>query len=107
MLDSMGSDQELSERVVHQVAVPVGEALDRNPNLVFYLTGKVVSQSKCRFSTSFSSDLQLQCAAEMSNFPFLNSVKLVIFGSSTEEGRVLLLKKESPEIWKQSSLAEM
>jgi len=44
---------------------------------------------------------------ETSNFPFLNSVKLVIFGTLTEDGKVLLLEKESLKSWKQSSLAEL
>jgi len=105
-LDTLTSGQLLSENVVHQVAVLDSEALDRNPNPVLYITSKITSQSKCRISTFLSTDLQVQCAMEISNFPFLDSVKLVIFGSSTE-GKALLLERESPEAWKQSSVAEL
>jgi len=54
-----------------------------------------------------TSDLQLEYATEKSDFPLINSVKLVILGSRNEEGEPVLLERESPETWKQSSLVEL
>jgi len=39
----MVSEQEISERVVQQVAAPDGETRDENTNLRLFITGKVIS----------------------------------------------------------------
>jgi len=52
-----------------------------------------------------TSDLRLEYATERPDFPLLDSIKLVIFGSDDEEGKALLLERESPDTWKQSSVA--
>jgi len=43
ILDSVASDQELSEREMRQEAALDGEALDEDTNLQLYITGKVIS----------------------------------------------------------------
>jgi len=106
ILDSVASDQELSERQVHQEAALDGEAVDEDTNLEMYITGKVISQSRCCILITLTPDLRLEFATEWSNFPLLSSVKLVIFGSNNE-GKALLLERVSPEAWKQSSMAKL
>jgi len=35
------------------------------------------------------------------------SLRLVIIGGEAEEGKVMMLERESPNIWRQMSLAEL
>jgi len=107
MLDSVPSDQELSKSEVLQEAVLDREALDEDTNLKLYITGKVISQSQCYTLITSTSDLRLEYATDRSEFPLPNTVTLVIFGTSYEEGKALLLERKSPETWKQSSVAEL
>jgi len=105
MLDSVVSDQELSKRSGHQEAALDGEAPDEDTNLELYLTGKIISQLWYCILIMLTSDLRLEYATERPDFPLLDSIKLVIFGSDDEEGKALLLERESPDTWKQSSVA--
>jgi len=105
MLDDMASHQE-PRTVVLQAATP-DEPPNENTNIELYIRGKVVGQSKCHFLITLTSDLRLECAKETSDFPLLNSVKVIIFGSNHKEGRALLLEKESATTWSQSSPAEL
>ena len=47
-LDSMACDQDLSERVAHQLTGISGEVLDEKEELRLYLKGKGIDQSKFR-----------------------------------------------------------
>ena len=105
MLDSVVSDQELSKRSGRQEAALDGEAPDEDTNLELYLTGKIISQLWSCILIMLTSDLRLEYATERPDFPLLDSIKLVIFGSDDEEGKALLLERESPDTWKQSSVA--
>jgi len=84
-----------------------GEVSVKKENRRLYISGKFIDQSKNLFSKTVRSDFQLQCATETSKFPSLNSVKLIIFGSETEEGKYLSLEKDSPEIWKHALPIEL
>jgi len=48
VIDSMASDQDLSERLAHQLKGIVGEVLDEKEELRLYIKGKGIDQSKFR-----------------------------------------------------------
>jgi len=105
MVDSTTSDKELSKDQAEGLG---GEILYRNPHLTFCITGKlVIGQWKGHNSKVHIVRSPTSVCNRKLQFPYLDSVKLVIFGSATEDGKVLLLEKESSETWKQSSLAEL
>jgi len=55
-------------------------------------------------------DLRLECAmqgVDLSASDRTVSLRLVIIGGEAEEGKVMMLERESPNIWRQMSLAEL
>jgi len=87
-----------------------GQALNMGATLMYrrYITGKIQMQLRyhTHISKSSPSDLRLHCTTEGVDFPPLNTVRLVVFGLTNEEG-ALGLEKESRYTWKQTSVAEM
>jgi len=53
------------------------------------------------------SDLELQWETDASDFSYISSIRLVIFGPAAEEGKILLLEKDSPGTWKQTWPVEL
>jgi len=100
--DSLPSDEDLSERAMRQLEGISGEVADKSANLRLCISGKCIGKSKYISYRPLLSDFQLQYATERSEFPSLDSVKLVVFGSTAEAGKVLTSDKASPEVWKQT-----
>jgi len=103
---SVASNEDLSERPMCQLEGLGGEAADTTANVRFYISGKFIGQTKCPFLQLSCSDLQLQYATKGPDFPSLDSVKLVIFGSAAE-GKVLSPDGDSPKTWKQTPPIEL
>lgn len=105
-LDSMASDQDLSERVAHQLTGIGGEALDEKKERL-YIKGKGIANQSFGSWTLLLPDFELQCTTDGNNFSFLNSVKLVIYGYPDEERKVLSLESHSPKTWRQTLPVEL
>ena len=97
---SVAFDEDLSERTMCQLEGIGSEVADTTANFRHHKLGKFIGQSKCLVLKTVMPEieLQLQYAAKGSDFPSLDSVKLVIVEHAAE-GKRLTPDKDSPEIW--------
>jgi len=94
---------------VPQMPDIVSQDLDKSATLKYQhqITGEIESLLEISCSEPSLSDLRVHCTTEEANFLPFNIIKLVIFGLANVNGDVLVLEKESPDAWKQTSVAEM